>query len=214
MSYSDGYRYCLTMIDRFTRWAEVVPLVDQEAHTIAKAFYNNWISRFGTPLRVTTDQGRQFESNLFNQLNTFIGSHHLRTKAYHPAANGMIERLHWQLKAAIKCHQNDRWTDILPTVLLGIRTACREDFKTTTAELVYGEPFWLPGEFLAQENKSNNLAGAAEYVKDLKQHMQQLRPVNRTQHGDKQHFIFKDLHTAEQVFVRRELTKKCLQMPL
>ncbi|KAL1448593.1 hypothetical protein WDU94_009822 [Cyamophila willieti] len=166
MPHSKGYRYCLTCIDRFTRWPEVIPLENQEAQTVAEAFYNNWISRFGTPLRITTDQGRQFESTLFKELCYLTGSNHLRTTAYHPAANGMVERIHRQLKAAIKCHENDSWTDVLPSVLLGLRAAWREDLKTTCAEK-------------STKNQSD----------------------------------FPDLNTTEQVFIRHDASKKCLQMP-
>uniref|UniRef100_A0A8D8S1Q3 Uncharacterized protein n=1 Tax=Cacopsylla melanoneura TaxID=428564 RepID=A0A8D8S1Q3_9HEMI len=125
----------------------------------------------------------------------------------------MVERLHRQLKAAIKCHQNDRWIDILPTVLLGIRSAWKEDIKATSAELVYGEPLRLPGEFLAPRNEAVEYDNSAEYVKTLRQHMQQLRPVDGTQHGNKHNFIFKDLATSEYVFVRLDQSKRCLQMP-
>ncbi|XP_039308825.1 uncharacterized protein LOC120358487 [Solenopsis invicta] len=96
---------------------------DQEAETVARAFYHDWICKFGTALRVTTDQGRQFESRLFQRLSELTGTSHLRTTAYHPQANGMVERFHRQLKAAIKCQENNRWTEVLPTVLLEIRTA-------------------------------------------------------------------------------------------
>jgi cleavage and polyadenylation specificity factor subunit 1 len=48
MPYSEGFCYCLTCIDRFTRWSEVIPLEDQEAATVALAFYTHWIARFGT----------------------------------------------------------------------------------------------------------------------------------------------------------------------
>ena len=74
LSVSEGYRYCLTCVDRFTRWPEAIPTRDQEAATIARAFYEGWIARFGTPLRVTTDQGRQFESQLFRHLNELTGT--------------------------------------------------------------------------------------------------------------------------------------------
>ena len=110
MPSSEAHRYCLTMVDRFTRWPEAVPMPDQEASTVARIFYDNWISQFGTPLRITTDQGRQFESHLFKHRNRLLGTTHLRTIAYHPAANGMVERFHRQLKAAIMCHDDERWT--------------------------------------------------------------------------------------------------------
>ena len=101
---SKGYRYCLTMIDRFSRRPEAVPLPDQ--FTVARAFFETWISRFWVNFRVTTDQGRQFESFLFKHLNIFTATTHIRTTAYHPAANGMVERLHRQLKAAIPATDN------------------------------------------------------------------------------------------------------------
>ena len=161
---SEGYRYCLTMIDRFSRWPEAVPLPDQEASTVARAFFETWISRFGVPLRVTTDQGRQFESFLFKHLNILTGTTHIRTTAYHPAANGMVERLHRQLKAAIRCHRQ-RWTEVLPLVLLGIRSAWKEDLDATAAEMVYGQPLRLPGEFLAHQNPGDDNLSAAVFVR-------------------------------------------------
>ena len=89
---------------------------------VARAFFESWVCHFGVPLRVTTDQGRQFESFLFRHLNILTGTTNICTTVYHPAANGMVERLHCQLKAAIHCHQR-RWTEVLPLVLIGIHSA-------------------------------------------------------------------------------------------
>jgi len=99
---------------------EAFSLEDQEAETIARAFYEGWICRFRTPVRVITNERRQFESHLFRQLNALTGTIHLRTAAYHPQANNIMERLYRQLKAAVKCHANSRWTKVLSTMLLGI----------------------------------------------------------------------------------------------
>lgn len=99
---SEGYQYLLTCIDRFSRWPEAIPITNQTAETIAFAFINGWISRFGTPRKITTDQGRQFESELFQQLNQKLGIDRFRTTAYHPQSNGIIERFHRTLKNSLK----------------------------------------------------------------------------------------------------------------
>ncbi|GFU25265.1 retrovirus-related Pol polyprotein from transposon 297 [Trichonephila clavipes] len=110
---SNGYTYCLTMIDRFSKWPEAQPLKDITAETVAEAFFSSWVSRFGTPAILTTDRGRQFESSLFKALSKLLGVQKCRTTGYHPQANAMIEELHRPLKSVIKCHATERWTEVL-----------------------------------------------------------------------------------------------------
>jgi hypothetical protein len=71
-----------------------------------------------------------------------------RTSTLHPEANGLVERFHRTLKAAIMCHVNHKWTETFTLVLLGIRTAFKDDLQTSVAELVYGEALRIPGEIL------------------------------------------------------------------
>lgn len=213
MPLSEGYRYCLTMVDRYTRWPEATPIADQEAATVARAFYHTWVARFGAPRRITTDQGRQFESYLFKQLNQILGTKHIRTTAYHPAANGLVERFHRQLKAAVMCHQDDRWTEALPTVLLGIRSAWKEDLKGTAAEMLYGQPLRLPGEFLEQQPSDSDQKEESTFIKDLRQQQRDVGPVTAPRHGNKRTFVFKDLATTSQVFIRRDGYKPPLHQP-
>jgi hypothetical protein len=212
---SEGYRYCLTCVDRFSRWPEAVPLENMEAETVARALFSTWISRFGTPLRITTDQGRQFESDLFRQLGNLLGTTHVRTTAYHPAANGLVERFHRQLKGAIRCHATNRWSEVLPTILLGIRAAWREDLKASAAEMVYGQTLRLPGEFLAPRPAAVPAvqSGKPTFVTDLRHHFNCLRPVNGTHHGERTPFVFKDLATCDYVFVRTDTPKGTLEPP-
>lgn len=97
---SHDFRYCLTMIDRFTRWPEAVPIADITAETVADTFFATWVARFGTPSVITTDRGSQFDSQIFNALTKLIGSRRHRTTAYYLQSNGVIERWHRSLKAA------------------------------------------------------------------------------------------------------------------
>ncbi|GFV90056.1 transposon Tf2-11 polyprotein [Trichonephila clavipes] len=138
---SNGHTYCLTMIDRFSKWPEAQPLKDITAETVAEAFFSSWVSRFGTPAILTTERGRQFESSLFKALSKLLGVQKCRTTGYHPQANGMIEELHRPLKSAIKCHATERWTEVLSIILLGLRASLKEDILCTPAELVLGPLF-------------------------------------------------------------------------
>ena len=66
---SKGFMYLLTCVDHFTQWPEATPIADCSADTVARAFVHTWISRFGVPSIVTTDRGRQFESQLWKKLH-------------------------------------------------------------------------------------------------------------------------------------------------
>ncbi|CAG4970963.1 unnamed protein product [Colias eurytheme] len=148
---SEGFRYCLTIIDRYTKWPEAFPLKEITAETVAKVLYEGWICRFGCPLRLTSDQGRQFESNLFRQLMLLMGIQKLRTTPYHPQSNGAVERWHRTLKAALMARLNcNSWVDEL--LLLGLRTTVKLDTGVTAAQMIYGSNIRLPGDFYDTSN--------------------------------------------------------------
>ncbi|GFS49956.1 retrovirus-related Pol polyprotein from transposon opus [Nephila pilipes] len=128
---------------------EVVPLPDITAEIVGKAFYEHWICRFGVPATIITDQGRQFESQLFRKIAAICGAKVGHTTPYHPQCNGKVERLHRTLKEAIKAHNNIKWTEPLPTVLLGLHSWI-QDINHTISQMVYGMYIKLPGEYFDQ----------------------------------------------------------------
>ncbi|XP_041985947.1 uncharacterized protein LOC121738131 [Aricia agestis] len=121
----------------------------------------------------------------------------------------MVERFHRQLKAAIVCHANDRWTESLPWVLLGIRTAFKEDLQCSSAELVYGEPLRLPGEFF--DPADGGTTDTSEFSARLKQIARRLQPTAASRHSSPKVFIYKELATADHVFLREDAARGSLQ---
>lgn len=206
---SNGYRYCLTGIDRFSRWPAAIPISDITAETIARALVQGWIAHYGVPRRITTDQGRQFESQLFTELSKLLGSKRIRSTPYHAQANGMIERFHRTMKAAIKCHKTT-WSDALPIVLMGLRATHKEDIESTPAEMVYGTTIRLPGEFFDTSGKDYL---TSEFAKDLRNTMEQLRPVPAASHDNNKVFVQKDLATCTHVFIRDDAVRPPLKQP-
>ncbi|XP_035232869.1 uncharacterized protein LOC118204676 [Stegodyphus dumicola] len=162
------------------------------ADTVAKTFFSVWISRFGVPEYVTTDQGRQFEFQLFTALRKFLGTKKIRTSPYHPNSNALVERFHRSLKQAIRC---------LPTVLLGLRTAIKEDLGSSSAEMVYGTNLRLPGDFINPAKNSPNVQPHA-FLKQLRETVAALYPKPTSIHSSRPVFVPKELTTSSHVFLR------------
>ena len=88
-----GNRYILVFSDYFTHWAEAYSVPNQEAATVAKVFVDQWICQFGAPNVVNSDQGRNFESSLFQEICKSLDIKKTQTTPYHPQSDGLVERL-------------------------------------------------------------------------------------------------------------------------
>lgn len=211
---SGGYSYILTIVDRFTRWPEAFPIRDMTALTVSKIFYKEYICRFGVPLYITTDQGTQFESTLFTELTKLLGSHRIRTTAYNPKANGLVERFHRQLKASLTARCNtSHWSTELPTVLLGIRTSFKDDLNCTPAELVYGQNIKVPGEFFTSNSNSNPNTDTSDFIKQLRSAMRNISPTSTRTATQPSTYIPKNLDNCSHVFIRVDRVRGPLSTP-
>jgi transposase InsO family protein len=142
---STGLTHLLTVVDRSTRWAEAIPLRSTTADSCAAALVDGWVSQ-----QITSDKGAQFTSSVWSSLLALLGIKSKLTTPYHPQANSAVERFHRRLKDALRARlAGADWPSHLLWVLLGLRTAPREDSGISAAELVFGCPLSLPGQFLS-----------------------------------------------------------------
>lgn len=210
---SEGNTYLFTIIDRFTRWPEAIPLADSTSSTCAKALIRHWIARFGIPDDITSDRGAQFTSALWMELGKLLGIQLHNTTAYHPQANGMVERLHRQLKASLKARTTTPfWMDHLPIVLLGIRIAWREDPDCSPAELVYGTTLRLPGEFI-DPTTSRTSQPSSTFLRDLQHYMHSALPPPPSYHSLPSTHLPSKLSETGYVYVRVDSHRAPLQRP-
>ena len=207
---SQGFTHLLTMVDRTTRWPEAVPLSSTTTADVARAFVYTWVARFGVPLDMTSDRGPQFTSELWNAVARSLGVKLHRTAAYNPQANGLCERFHRSLKAALRASLVDGgWVDRLPWVLLGLRSAPKEDLQASSAQLVLGQSLRVPGEFLTDVpglgpevfQRLGDKAGAGVFS-----------PV-AAHHCLPRSYVPKNLMSAKYVFIRHDAHRSPLQAP-
>ena len=165
LPYCHGYSYLLTVVDRYSRWPDAIPLKGITAEECAAAFISQWVARHGVPRDMTSDRGRQFISEIWRKMGESLGSHLHFTTAYHPQANGLVERFHRSMKAALRAKLTDaNWLRQLPWVLLGLRTTEKDDLKNSPAELIYRNSINLPGTVI-DGSPASNIANGPTLVK-------------------------------------------------
>nr|VZI45352.1 unnamed protein product [Spirometra erinaceieuropaei] len=197
---SNGCSYLLTCVDRLTRWPEAIPLPDIAAPTVVKAF-----SVVGLLSLVHPPQLRP-------TVVPNLSCTRIRTTAYHSAANGVVERFHRHLKASLRAAADpENWTDHLPLVLLGIRSALKPDLDCSAAELVFGATVRLPGEMISP-TPQGAVKDPTNLLHRLRQFMRTLSPVPPRSSASPS-YLEKDLATCSHVYLRCDRVRRPLEPP-
>ena len=143
----NGNKYILVISDYFTKWTEALPMPNMEACTVAKILVENVLCRFGIPQKIHSDQGRQFESNLFQEMCKILGIEKTRTTPYHPESDGMVERFNRTLAAMLSAYVSDNhrdWDEQLPYVMMAYRSAEHETTGMSPNMLMFGREVSTP----------------------------------------------------------------------
>ncbi|CAF1387559.1 unnamed protein product [Didymodactylos carnosus] len=135
-----GNTYILVVIDYFTKWVELFPLSSTKAKIIAQIFTDEVICRYGLPLKIISDNGAQFVSNVFKSVCDILQIKHRKTSLYHPQTN-LSERVNRSIKpilAAYSFEDQRTWDIKLQQIAFAFRTIPSESTEETPAFLNFG----------------------------------------------------------------------------
>lgn len=180
---SSGNKYILIIIDQFTRWVEAFPVPDQGAETAARRLVYDFIARFGAPLELHTDQGRNFESALFQSVCKLLQITKTRTTPYHPASNGQVERFNRTLLQMIRCYvdQNQKnWDEHLPLLTSAYRSSRHAVTGFTPNRLMFGREVHQPQDIQCgtAELKSDRME-TADFLYNLEEGLKEAQDTAR-----------------------------------
>ena len=117
-----GFKFMMTCVDTASRWPEAFPIRSTTSRTII-GYLTQIFTRWGFPVKLTSDNGPQFTSSTFTKWLRDKGITHARATPYHPQANGIVERLHRTLNSVIAktiaCKGD--WAAVLPMALFFLR---------------------------------------------------------------------------------------------
>ena len=153
-------RYDLTIVDQHSRFIQLVPLRKVTAAAVHRAFLDHWLTLFGPPRVIQTDNGVQFTSNLFKELCKMIKSTHHYTIRYHPQANGLVERTNRVVKAALTSLVDERprvWHQFVPELRLQLNSAVHRSTNEQPLFLMTGRHASFPVGQTNQITSGDNL---------------------------------------------------------
>jgi hypothetical protein len=162
---------------------ECIPLPLQTAEMVAKAAANGFLSRFGCPLQIHTDQGRNFDSALFKRLCELLEITKTRTTPYRPCSNGQVERYNRTLLQLIRCFVKDspkNWDEHLSQLTGAINSTVNRQIGYTPNQMMLGREVRQPIEImLGTASLNTSHAAPPDYVQQLQQVLQKTHELAR-----------------------------------
>jgi len=139
---ADGKRrYVLVTIDSFSKYVELQILNDKSASEVAKGLFDSWIVRHGAPTEIITDNGREYDNELWRNLHDLFGIKRTRVSALHPASQGLVERFmrvfNTYFRTVLQEHPGD-WMDYIAALQLSYNTTVQASTLFTPWRIAKG----------------------------------------------------------------------------
>jgi hypothetical protein len=163
-----GNKYIITIIDCFTRFVELYPVVDTTAEVAARALLH-FVGRYGSPSEILSDNGSQYVNKLIAEFCKLIGTEHPTSLAYSHEENGIVERANGEVLRHLKHILFDRnvledWSDCLPIVQRIINTTPHDSIGVSPSQILFGNAISVDrGIFLPHDTKSREDGTSTPY---------------------------------------------------
>ena len=161
-----GNRFLLVMSDRFSNLTHVVPLRRIDAYTVAVAFVEAWVFKYGPPKTFISDNGKQFATKFFQAVFSLLLISNIFTSTYHPQTNGRVERYNRTFPAMLRNYVNEHQNDsdrYAMAVTYSYNCHVDQSTNTTTFNLVLSRP---PPEFSLHHSVKIRAPPTAEQKRD------------------------------------------------
>jgi transposase InsO family protein len=142
-----GNRYILVITDYFTKWTDAFALKRHTAPIVAETLMFKFIAQHGAPKQIHSDQGPEFESNLYKELARLLQISKYRTTPYRPQSDGQVERFNRTLLnmlSAFVSERADDWDTHIPLLMMAYRSAVHASTGCTPFSMMYGREMNLP----------------------------------------------------------------------
>jgi len=172
-----GNSYILVVGDYWTKWMETYPIPDQQAETVAAKLVEEFVCRFGVPEELHSDQGRNFESAVFQEMCRLLGIRKTRTTPYNPKSDGMVERYNRTIVNAVSLmilphqHQKD-WDEYLPYVGFAYRSSIQASTGESPNMMMLGREVSAPVDVMFGKTSETEEDCTTDYGTELREKLQ------------------------------------------
>jgi Integrase core domain len=190
---SGDKKFILCLTDAFTKYVELVTIPNKEAFPVATAILNWWICRFGLPLEIVTDQGKEFTSLMAQQLFKALNIKHSTTSSYHPQCNSQAEVCNKTIAkylAAFVDSSTLDWEPYVPALMFAYNTSFHRSIQATPFSLTYGLEARLPAFFAPDFRRMHDPDSAEDNLLSMLHHARDLAVQNNFFATDKQKEYF------------------------
>ena len=130
------------MVDRLTKSAHFIPVnTCYPTKRYAQLYIERILCLHGIPKTIISDRGSQFIARFLEQLHTFLGTHLIRSSAYHPQTDGQTERINQILEDMFRAcvlSYKQKWDECLPLAEFSYNNSYQESIKMAPFEALYG----------------------------------------------------------------------------